>query len=761
MLVAEKYRCHRQVGWSDEAEVHAGPPDDVHRVPIAVKIRHGLPGPPRPDGRRDRFLRAANDQQAAVLAGCRSVAPIFETGQEGNNAYYVSQQYPRSLDSLIQGRVALEPAALHRLTDRILTTLEDLRDKHGRAHGNLKPTNILLDGKGVASASVVLSDLSIREEGGNQGADCYGLGASLYQLIRGRSVKHFDWPMIHGPDWDKLGPAADGWREFCNALMSPATSVTPDALAAARQAFKNMRRLAAAGRRHAAADAAGGEGARSVAPPRKSLLAGVGAAIVAGVSAVVLALQPADSKAKTYLRTLPVLGLYAARVFPLPTATPLPTPDTSEELAQAATPPPAETPAPATPEPTATATPPPTPTPAPTATPIPTPTYIGYAANLSTFKEHVDSPEMADAPENLTGYLRSLKEDISYSAVAGEPKVQAFLKKLPAQIPASGSQPELPSALWVKETTARDGEVQSVTYRLNVAGGARMQFNRVSSPNGPAFYLSATTVPLRIGAILAKGAENDGKGPLSGALSTKGPVSWQYVNGQYMRRASWMTLDSINGELYGNASREFPPTDDHPMNGLSGIDANRLVHAAGCALPTLAQWQAVLGSAAGQEWQRRWQTEAKARGAQWSKFAKDAQARSLANTGTKLPNDQCFGDKINLDPVSAAGDANLFFETVGQRKIGAWAQLIGNVGQYVVDNASNPTKFYFAGGSAESAASVFQLTAPPVAPQYVAWADAGFRLAAPAKGNGSDANPALDKLKADLNGELARVQNLP
>ena len=310
MLVVEKYRCQREVGWSDEAEVHAGPPDDAHRVPIAVKIRHGLPGPPRPDGRRDRFLRAANDQQAAVLAGCSSVAPVFETGQEGNNAYYVSRHYPRSVDSLIQGRVALEPAALHRLTDRILRTLEDLRDKHGRAHGNLKPTNIFLDGKGVASATIVLGDLSIREEGTNQGTDCYGLGAVLYQLIRGRSVRNFDWPMVHGPDWDKLGPAADGWREFCNVLMSPETSANPDALGSARQAFKNMRRLAAAGRRRVttgAAAAAETERIRTAgSPAKRGLLAGLGAALVAGVSAVVLAVQPADSKAKAYLRTLPV-----------------------------------------------------------------------------------------------------------------------------------------------------------------------------------------------------------------------------------------------------------------------------------------------------------------------------------------------------------------------------------------------------------------------------------------------------------------------
>ncbi len=756
MLIAEKYRCNRQVGWSDDAEVHSGPPDATHGVAVAVKIRHGLPGPPRPDGRRDRFLRAANDQQAAVLAGCKFVAPVFETGQEGNNAFYVSQQYPRSVDSLIQGRVAMEPAALHRLTDRILKTLEDLRDKHGRAHGNLKPTNIFLDGKSITAAAVILSDLTIREEGTNQGVDCYSLGTVLYQLIRGRSVKHFDWPMVHGPDWDKLGPAADGWREFCNVLMSPETSANPDALATARQAFKNMRRLAAAGRRHVTAGAATDaetERMRSASTPaKKGLLAGLGTALVAGVSAVVLAVQPADSKAKTYLRTLPVLGLYAARVFPLPTPAPAPTPDHAQELAGNTS----------APEPTAAATPPPAPTAPPTPTPPPTPTYIGYAALLGRFKDRVGAPEMVDAPENLTGYVRSLKDDIGFDRnVQGDPKVAAFVKKLPPQIPSTGSQAELPANLWTKENAGREGDVQFVVYHLNVAPQIRMQFNRVNVPNGPAFFLSATTVPLRLGAILAKGAETGG--PFQGAASPKGPVCWQYASGQYIPRPSWITLDYFNAELYKTDNAANPPTYDHPMNGVSGGEALRLVRVAGCTLPTRTQWEAVLASPSGQEWMHNWQAQAKVRGPGWTKFAQDAKARSGANAGTKLPNDQCFGDRASLEPATSAGDGSLFFEPVDRRRIGGYAHLIGNVGQYVVDNAGAPTKYYFAGGSAESAPGVFQsLPEPPPVPNpFVAVADAGFRLAAAAKGNGSDKNPVLDTLKKDLDAEIARAQKLP
>ena len=331
------------------------------------------------------------------------------------------------------------------------------------------------------------------------------------------------------------------------------------------------------------------------------------------------------------------------------------------------------------------------------------------------------------------------------------------MKKLPASIPASASIPDLPSSLWTKETVGRTEDVQTIIYRFG-PGPVRMQFNRVNLPNGGAFYLGATTVPLRMGQILV----NDGKGPLTGASSTKGPVAWQFTNGQYLRRASWMTLDFFNSVIYGDGKEGAPPADESPMNGLSGNDALRLARNAGCALPSLSQWAAVMASPSGQQWQGRWQGEAKVRGPAWTKIAREAQARSAGNAGTKLPNDQCFGDKANLDPAGA-GDANLFFEPVNQRQIGGFAHLIGNVGQYVVDNPAAPTRYYFAGGSAESAPTVFASlpTPPPVPNAFVAIADAGLRLAAPARGNGSDQNKPLEKLKTDLDAEIARVKDLP
>ncbi len=779
MPIADKYRLHRQVGWSDAAEVHAGPLDPTHGVPVAVKLRHGMGGVPRPEGNRARFLRAANEQAAAVLAGCKGVAPIFEVGQESSDAFYVTKHYPRSLDSLIQGRVSLDADALHRLTDGVLKALEELRDKQSRTHGNLKPTNIFLDGKNVGNASVVLSDLGLQDESNNQAADCYAFGATLYQLLRGRTVRNFDWPMENTPDWQKLGPLADAWRRFCNVLMSPDLGMDSHPLAGVRQAFKKMKSLA-----HAAPSLSGvgipggsdtrGTGAATRPGPggHKGLLTGVAAAVAAAVGGTVLYFHQANQKvsdrlnrvpgAVSTLTTLtPALGELARNVSSLPgarrSASPAPgSSPASGEVAdggRAATASP-DTPPVATPmvaEATPDLTPPPTPTPVAA---IELNRWTGYSTRLEQLKATLSDPAAQEQPETLNVALLSFKETAgSLLPVSGEVSVGDFLRKLPPKLEATGDIADLPPNLWTKRSAARQDEISTVTYEWGKSG-FQMQFNRVALPNGGAFYLSATTVPVSFGLALAQLA-----GPANALQGGNGPVAWEKTAAGYQRRAEWMKQDTFN-PFYGMATGS--PTSDSPMNGLSGMNALKLAQAAGGALPTLAQWKATLNSPAGQEWTARWRSFAKVRSPEWAAFAKKAQEQARLTTGTLLPNRGCFGDALDLSAVGTSSDPSIFFEPVNKRVLKSFAHLIGNVGQYVVDDARNPATYYFAGGSAESAPSVLQnLTEPPVVRSpYAVAADASFRLAVAAKGNGSDKNQALDRLKHDVDVELARVQKL-
>lgn len=773
MPIADKYRLHRQVGWSDEAEVHAGPLDPTHGVAVAVKIRHGMGGPPRPDGNRDRFLRSANDQQAAVLAGCRGVAPVFEVGQEGNDAFYASKLYPRSLDSLIQGRVSLDAAGLQRLTDHVLSALEELRDKHGRTHGNLKPTNIFLDGKTVHNAPVVLSDLALREEALNQSADCYALGATLYQLLRGRAVRNFDWPMEHGPDWERLGASAHAWRRFCNVLMAPDLGMVEQPLAGVRQAFRKMKSLANAAPSLSGAGAGGSGGAPAPSKGGKTgLLAGVGASVAALIGAGALYLNQTNQKISDRMRGItgkvnavstltPALGGLVKGLPNLPGTHGKGSPGAGGTAASGegnggeAGSPDASPSADVPPTPAlAEATPPPTPPPTPTPLSTAGEKWLGYTALLQQFKETLNDPAALEQTDALNASLATFKDRVQYGAVSSEAGVGDFLRRLPPRLEATGDVPDLPATAWTKRSAAKQEEVQTVTYEWGNTG-LKMQFNRVASANGPAFYLSATTVPVSLGLALAQRIESAGK--LRGTQSVSGPVAWQYVNGSYALRPTWLPVNAFNPAYANPVVR---PSADSPLNGISGAEAARLAAAASCTLPTLAQWEATLRSPAGQAWLNQWQAFAKVRSPDWAAFAKGIEAKHA--TGSVLPNTQCFGDNADLNAVGTSSDQNLFFEPVNTRVLRGFAHLIGNVGQYVVDDARSPKTYYFAGGSAESAPSTFSdLFKPPAAKTpFATAADAGFRLAAPAKGNGSDKNPAFDKLKRDVDTELARAAKL-
>ena len=766
MPIADKYRLNRQVGWSDDAEVHTGPLDPTHRVPVAVKIRHGAGGDARPNGNCERFLRAANDQQAAVLAGCQGIAPIFETGQEGNDAFYVTKHYPRSLESLIQGRVSLDASGLHRLTDGVLKALELLRDKRGRAHGNLKPTNVFLDGKTIPSATIVLGDLAMPEEAGSQAADCYALGATLYQLLRGRHVRNFDWPMEHGPDWERLGPLANAWRRFCNVLMAPDLGAQAAPLADVRQAFRKMKARANAGPSLSGVGGSSGSeaGAATGASSKKGMFAGIAATIVALLGGGTLYLSQTNQKFADRLRGITGKVNTAATLGPALGGLVKNLPNRhgaagagngvpgADELGNAS---PDASPSPSaevTAEPTAVT---PAPTPVPTPTPLSTEEdkWIGYAALLQRFKDSLNDPAALDQPEMLNGTLNSFKDNVKYLPVSGETSVGDFLRRLPPKLEATGDQPDLAPNVWTKKSIIKRDDLQTAVYEWTKTG-FQMQFNRIVPPsgNGPAFYLSATTVPVRFGVGLAQvqGVKLRGMQVVSGA------VAWQFVNNAFGLRGEWLKADAFNP--YGPATGR--PTADCPMNGLSGLEALQLARAAGCTLPTLAQWDFTLNSPAGQAWAEQWQTFAKVRSPEWSGFAKGLEAKHT--TGSVLPNTQCFGDRTNLDAVGTTPDQNLFFEPVNTRVLKGFAHLIGNVGQYVVDDGKNPTKYYFAGGSAESAPSVFaDLAKPPVTTTpFATAADGGFRLATAAKGNGSEKNPVLDTLKSDLDKELARAQKL-
>jgi hypothetical protein len=137
----------RRVGTSDER--------------FAVKIFE-LPAYLAEEGEVEResafFLHAAEVQKAVGRPGS-AWAPVYESGAMEGGAWYATDLFDRSIERLLLNRPDLEPADLLRVVDSVLSGLYELRDAAGRAHGNLKNSNVLLAGKGdLSAARVVLCD---------------------------------------------------------------------------------------------------------------------------------------------------------------------------------------------------------------------------------------------------------------------------------------------------------------------------------------------------------------------------------------------------------------------------------------------------------------------------------------------------------------------------------------------------------------------------------------------------------------------------
>src|SRR5258708_9900309 len=88
-----------------------------------------------------RSLTNLVTQQKAAAESSRNIAPIFEFGNEGESALYVTPLYPRSVHKIIEGRVAPRYEAFLQIINSLLPGAPHLKKTCGRSHSNLKPSN--------------------------------------------------------------------------------------------------------------------------------------------------------------------------------------------------------------------------------------------------------------------------------------------------------------------------------------------------------------------------------------------------------------------------------------------------------------------------------------------------------------------------------------------------------------------------------------------------------------------------------------------
>jgi serine/threonine protein kinase len=154
---ALRYRLLRELGRGATSAVYLAH-DEVLDIPIALKVLHPqLAGPSRSDARR-RFFGEARLAAALRHPGVIAIYDLDEAARTLSMEYVAGGTLRARLRAVAASNGALEPAEVFATVRTLLAALAYVHDR-GVAHGDLKPSNLLLRAPGA----VVLADFGIAQ----------------------------------------------------------------------------------------------------------------------------------------------------------------------------------------------------------------------------------------------------------------------------------------------------------------------------------------------------------------------------------------------------------------------------------------------------------------------------------------------------------------------------------------------------------------------------------------------------------------------
>jgi formylglycine-generating enzyme required for sulfatase activity len=212
-------RSAKIVGGEDEGRIAA----KVFNPPVSDD-------PDEPNWEPKYFLDRAQVQRRVAAAGGAHWAPVYASGfTPDGGAYYVTDYHALTAQKMIEGRVPVEAAALHAIASSVVAGLEEIQRVAGRSHANLKPTNVLLLGKGKpGELRALLCDpgQDYKAEKDGEAGDLHALGRLIHELVTHRPAAAAGTDaaaaptVAAGPEWARLGGKAEAWRQLCADLLS-------------------------------------------------------------------------------------------------------------------------------------------------------------------------------------------------------------------------------------------------------------------------------------------------------------------------------------------------------------------------------------------------------------------------------------------------------------------------------------------------------------------------------------------------------------
>jgi hypothetical protein len=174
---------------------------------------------------REFLDRATVQERVAASAGpAAHWAPIHQKGGDQAGAFYVTDEYPLTVHELTRKKGDwLSGPELYGLIDGVVTGLEELKTAAGRAHGRLKPTNVLLASLAPDADAVRLSDPATDRDARDVGeaGDCFAVGQLIFALVMKRLPEEHEGPPAKlGAAWRALSRRAKRWRDLCARLLN-------------------------------------------------------------------------------------------------------------------------------------------------------------------------------------------------------------------------------------------------------------------------------------------------------------------------------------------------------------------------------------------------------------------------------------------------------------------------------------------------------------------------------------------------------------